>query len=471
MFASYKNPMSKGHKRPGKRFLSVLILSYLCSSASKKSSFLFATAIALATLHTAHAAQCTPGNGGITLPPGFCASVFADNLGHARQLAVAPDGTVYVNTWSGEYYEGIPAPPGGFLIALQDSTGAGHPDRVTRFGPTAAQGNHGGTGIAIYKDGLYAETNDRIVRYQLPKTGGAPVAAAETVVSGLPLGGDHPMHPLMIDAEGHLLVDVGTATNACQPENRVPEVPGADPCRELQTRGGIWRFDANLRNQTFSPASRFATGLRNGEGFATDAEGRIFVTQHGRDQLWDDWPKLYSATQGQELPAEEIVELRPGADYGWPFCYFDNQQQKLVLAPEYGGDGGGKVGVCAAKQAPVAFFPAHWAPDDMKIYDGPMFPAAYQGGILIAFHGSWNRAPGPQGGYNVVFQPMAHGKPSGPFSVFADGFAGGLKQPTDAAFRPAGLAVAPDGALYIADDQKGRVWRVIFRPSAPTKVD
>ncbi len=285
------------------------------------------------TMHAAHAAQCAPDNGGITLPPGFCASVFADTLGHARQLAVAADGTVYVNTWSGDYYEGNPAPPGGFLIALQDSTGTGHADRITRFGPTEAQGNHGGTGIGIYKDGLFAETNDRIVRYQLPKAGGAPTAAPETVVSGLPLGGDHPMHPFMIDAGGTLLVDVGTATNACQPENRVPEVPGANPCRELQTRGGLWRFNANLRNQTFSPASRYATGLRNGEGFASDADGRIFVTQHGRDQLWDDWPRLYSATQGHELPAEEVVELRQGADYGWPFCYFDSQQQKLVLAP------------------------------------------------------------------------------------------------------------------------------------------
>ncbi len=77
--------------------------------------------------------------------------------------------------------------------------------------------------------------------------------------------------------------------------------------------------------------------------------GRLFVTQHGRDQLSQNWPKFYTAEQSADLPAEEIVELEQGADYGWPECYFDGFQKKLVLAPEYGGDGGKKVGVCAEK--------------------------------------------------------------------------------------------------------------------------
>ena len=116
--------------------------------------------------------------------------------------------------------------------------------------------------------------------------------------------------------------------------------------------------------------------------------------------------------------------------------------------------------MCAQKRAPVAAFPAHWAPNDLLIYQGSQFPSAYKDGAFIAFHGSWNRAPGPQGGYNVVFQPLAGGKASGPFVVFADGFAGAIKQPGRAAHRPTGLAVGPDGSLYIADDQGGRIWRV-----------
>ena len=183
-------------------------------------------------------------------------------------MAVAPNGVVYVNTWSGRYYHNAPPPPGGFLIALQDSNGSGHADKIVRFGPTAADGNHGGTGIAIYNGYVYAETNDRIVRYPLPTngTGIAPTAAAQTVVSGLPLTGDHPMHPFAIDAQGNLYVDLGSATNSCQSENRMPDVPGNNPCTELKTRAGTWRYDANRLDQHFSPAERFVTGLRNGEG-------------------------------------------------------------------------------------------------------------------------------------------------------------------------------------------------------------
>src|SRR5208337_1981081 len=159
-------------------------------------------------------------------------------------------------------------------------------------------------------------------------------------------------------------------------------------------------------------------------------------------------------------------ELRQGRDFGWPECYYDDAQNKLVLAPEYGGDGGKAVGVCAQKEAPVAAFPAHWAPNDMLIYQGNQFPSAYKDGAFIAFHGSWNRAPEPQGGYNVVFQPLADGKAAGPFIVFADGFAGPVKEPGRAAFRPSGLAMGPDGALYISEDMHGRIWRVTYHGAA-----
>ena len=405
---------------------------------------------------------CAGDSGGVTTPRGFCATVFADNIGHARQLVVAPNGVVYVNTWSGRYYKNDTPPPGGFLVALKDTKGDGHADVIERFGETIATGGHGGTGIALYKGALFSEINDRIVRYPLTDSEIAPKGEPETVVSGLPLTGDHPMHPFAIDADGDLFVDLGSATNACQDKNRMPESPGIEPCAELETRAGIWRYDANKTDQRFSPAERFATGLRNGEGISFDAAGRIFATRHGRDQLYENWPRLYKPEQGHDLPAEELVRLERGADYGWPECYFDNDQQKLVLAPEYGGDGGKKVGVCAQKQAPVAFFPAHWAPNDMKIYNGSQFPQPYRGGAFIAFHGSWNRAPAPQGGYNVVFQPLADGKASGPFVVFADGFAGAFKDPSRAAHRPSGLAVGPDGALYVSDDRHGRIWRISF---------
>jgi glucose/arabinose dehydrogenase len=414
------------------------------------------------------AAAC-PANADITLPPGFCATVFADNLGHPRHLAVAPDGVVYVNTWSGRYFQNDTPPPGGFLVALKATKGDGHADIVQRFGETMEQGDHGGSGMALYKDGLYAEVNDRIVRYQLKPGEVVPTGTPTTIVSGMPLTGDHPMHPFVIDANGNLYVDMGSATNACQSENRIPQSKGLEPCDELRIRAGTWLYDANKTNQQHSPANRFVTGLRNGEGFSFDAQGRLYATQHGRDQLFENWPNFYSPEQGHEQPAEELVIENKGDDFGWPECYFDDTQQKLVLAPEYGGDGK-QAGVCAQKKAPVAYFPGHWAPNDMLIYNGTQFPRGYRGGAFIAFHGSWNRAPAPQGGYNVVFQPLADGKATGKWVVFADGFAGAYKEPRRAAHRPTGLAVAPDGSLYIADDKGGRIWHVTYSGSPDVQV-
>jgi hypothetical protein len=158
-----------------------------------------------------------------------------------------------------------------------------------------------------------------------------------------------------------------------------------------------------------------------------------------------------------------LLLLARGGDYGWPQCYYDAVQGKLVLAPEYGGDGGKTVGACATKSAPIAAFPAHWAPNAMVRYDKRQFPARYHDGVFIAFHGSWNRAPYPQGGYNVVFQALAADRASGMCEIFADGFAGAVKTPDQAAHRPSGLAVGPDGALFVSDDLRGRIYRIVYR--------
>lgn len=433
-----------------------------------------ALALALSCGGSAFAADapkmCPDEGADLTLPPGFCATIFADNIGHARQMAVAPDGTLYVNTWSGRYYHGAAPHAGGFIVALKDSKGDGKANVIERFGMTPKNGGHGGTGIGLYDGYVYAEETDRIDRYKLNGTAMVPTGARETVLTGMPLGGDHPMHPFIIGPNGALYVDMGSATNACQEENRQLESPGLSPCRELITRGGTWLFDANKLDQRFSPADRYATGIRNGEGFAFDTAGRLYVTQHGRDQLFQNWPKLYTEQEGAELPAEELLHLEKGGNYGWPECYYDQYKHKLMLAPEYGGNGR-TIGVCADRIGPVAAFPGHWAPNGLAIdTTSAMFPKSYRDTAFIAFHGSWNRAPSPQGGYNIVAQPLRDGKAAGAWIVFADGFAGGDKQPGAAKHRPSGVAFAPDGALFVSDDIHGTIYRITYHGSADAPI-
>src|SRR5258708_40031433 len=157
---------------------------------------------------------------GLNLPAGFGAGVFANDFVHHRHMVAAPSGVLYVNTWSGRYYGKDTPHAGGFLVALQDKSGAGKADVMERFGETVQSGGAGGTGIGMYKGAIYAEINDRIVRYSLPAGSTVPSGSADTIVSRLPLGGDHPMHPFIINAEGLMYVDVASATNSCQLKNR-----------------------------------------------------------------------------------------------------------------------------------------------------------------------------------------------------------------------------------------------------------
>src|SRR5215471_9882076 len=153
---------------------------------------------------------CRNDDSGLTLPAGFCATVFAEGIGHARHMVVAPNGVLYVNTWSGRYYGNDTPHSGGFLVALEDKSGSGKAEVTERFGETVESGGKGGTGIGMYKGSIFVEVNDRIVRYPLPAGAIVPSGPGDTIVSGLPLGGDHPMHPFAINAEGAMYVDVAS---------------------------------------------------------------------------------------------------------------------------------------------------------------------------------------------------------------------------------------------------------------------
>lgn len=408
------------------------------------------------------AASCPGGDPGITLPPGFCATIFADSVGAPRHVAVAPNGDVFVTLASKRGPADLTEQGGstngktGAVIALRDTTHDGRADVIQYFG------DRGNTGVGLYGGYVYWDAGSTILRAPLAAGTLKPSGATDTVVMDIPATGDHKARNFLIDSSGTLYLNIGSPSNTCQVKNRTLGSPGIDPCQQLDTRAGIWRFDARKTGQRPTVGNRYVTGLRNGMGIAIDpGTKQMYATQHGRDQLSDNWPKLFTTEQGANEPAEELVQVNQGDDYGWPYCFYSLERKQLVLAPEYGGDGT-KVGRCATKKAPAVAFPAHWAPMSLVFYTGSAFPAKYRGGAFIAFHGSWNRAPLPQAGYRVSFIPFAGGKPTGSYEDFANGFAGGNLQPDRAAHRPVGLAIAPDGAMFITDDKGGRIWRVTY---------
>jgi len=391
-------------------------------------------------------------NAGLKLPEGFSALIFADSLGNARHLDVNSNGDVYVSLSR--------VKNGGGIVCLRDKDKNGKADEIKYFGAFE------GTGIKIHNGYLYFGADTVVVRYKLKEGELVPMVSPEIIAGGFGAQNQHATKPFTFDNAGNIYVTVGAPSNACQVNDRTKGSPGIDPCPILQLHGGIWRFKADVLNQDQArDGYRYATGIRNAVAINwNNTENKLYAVQHGRDQLSQFYPQYYTDEQSAQLPAEEFLLVQDGSDFGWPYCYYDPAQNKKVLAPEYGGDGL-KVGRCSSADDPIMAFPAHLAPNDLLFYTGSMFPEKYKNGAFIAFHGSWNRAPLPQEGYYVVFVPFKGSIPSGKWEVFASGFAGVdvVNSPNDAKHRPCGLAQAPDGSLYVTDDVKGRVYRILYK--------
>ena len=396
-------------------------------------------------------------NGSLRLPDGFGAFVVADTLGPARHIAVRDNGDLYVKI------RRIPKEGGGHgILAMRDTDGDGRVDQTEGFG------DFGGTGIAIHNGYLYASSDTSVYRFQLVEGQLLPKIPGELIVDGFINQGSHATKSITFDEQGHMYVNVGGPSNACQTEARTPGSLGQDPCPQLEWQGGIWQFDANKAGQTQKgDGVHYASGIRNAVALEWSQQlNSLFAVQHGRDQLDQLFPEHFTEEQRVQLPAEEFIQISQGDDFGWPYCYYDGIQNKKMLAPEYGGDGNTQ-GRCEGVKPPIEAFPAHYAPNDLLFYTGDMFPEKYRNGAFIAFHGSWNRAPKRQEGYSVVFIPLLNGVPSGEWEVFAGGFPNlteeeEFKSPNKAKYRPTGLAQGPDGSLYITDDAKGRIWRVVY---------
>lgn len=378
---------------------------------------------------------CDADNGGLTVPAGFCASLFAE-VAAPRHLAVASNGDVFVATQARG--EGI-----GGVIAMRDRNGDGRADTTARFGSAP------GTGIALAADAIYFSPHSEVIRYRWTPGSLVPDDAGTVIVRGMPTGG-HTAKTIALGRSGEIYVDHGSLSNVCVVV-RTARAPGQMPCEELPTRAGIWRYNATRAGQTPAEGERWVAGFRNGMAIAVEpTSGMLWGATHGRDAL-ASWG--FSAEDNAEKPAEEFGMLAKGSDYGWPYCYYDPIAKKKVQAPEYGGDGVVQ-GDCATKTQPVIAFPGHWAPLQLAFNTGAGFGSGYRGGAFLAFRGSWNRAPLPQAGHRIVYIPFAKGKATGAYATFLTGASADIKF--------SGVAMQPDGrAMFVSSDQVGKVWRII----------
>ena len=312
---------------------------------------------------------------------------------------------------------------------------------------------------ALGPDGrVYLGEMSRIVRFDPAPPG--PLISQEVVVDGLPSNRLHPdRHPLtsfLFDADGALLVNVGAGTDQC-----LPAPADGEPCAEREgdrPRAAIWRF-AYLGDGRWSQApSVFARGLRNSMGLVRHTSGAIFQAENGVD-----------LPQADE-PYDAINRVVQDGDYGWPYCLD-------MGVPAAGWISQAKH--CTFVKRPVVLLPPHGAPLDLVYYHGPMFPEL-EGKLLVTLHGY--RATGsrilaldveadgaPKAGDHASFE--AYRRPGGslrartpyrgPGPVALDLTPGwdALKGVRPAG-SPVGLAIAADGAIWVAEDRNGAILRV-----------
>ena len=383
----------------------------------------------------------------IKLPAGFCATVFAESAGPVRHVAVRSNADVFVGVLDQRRQ------PGG-VLAFRDTNKDGHADVEEKFGDAGVHG------VVLSGDSvLYASTASAVLRFHLTDSL-IPHKRVDTVVAGL-AARPIPAHSLAIDLRGNLIVNVGALSDGCVPNDQ-PQTPGKDPCPDLAASGGIWSFRPERPNQTIAEGTRIATGLYNAMALAVNpGDTTIYAVSHGRDGLHDAWPSIYSDVDAATAASEEMIRVTTvRADFGWPYCYYNNLKLTRYVAPEYGGDKQ-RTDRCDRMIQPLIAFPAHWAPMSMLFYTGKMFPASYKAGAFVAFHGSAKRSPLPEEGYEIAFVRLKDGYATD-YVPFATGFAGGILSPQGAEHRAVGMAQGPDGALYVTDDKGGRIWRITY---------
>ncbi len=339
--------------------------------------------------------------GDITLPPGFRIAVYAADVPNARQMALGPPGIVFVGSRAA-----------GRVYAVVDRDGDHQADQVH----VLASGLDDPSGVAFRDGSLYVADVRRILVLRDVARDLARPPKPEVVTSAYPSERHHGWKFIAFGPDGRLYVPVGAPCNVCEP-------PG--PLHATITRLDL----ADPRPEVV------ARGVRNSVGFDFHPEtGELWFTDNGRDMLGDD------------QPPDELNRLtRVGEHFGFPYCHGGD-----IRDPDHNG---GRP--CAGFTPPARPLGPHVAAIGMRFYTGRMFPEKYRGGIFIAEHGSWNRSTPI--GYRVTFVKIEGGRATS-YEPFAEGWLkGGVSTG-----RPADVLVMPDGALLVADDKAGRLYRISY---------
>ncbi len=344
------------------------------------------------------------------VPAGFRVNVFAGGLAHARNMVVAANGDVLLA-------EQRP----GKITLLRDADGDGKAELVQTF----AEGFRTVYGLAIGKDVLYVGDTEGV--WRIPYTPGDVKARAAqermTADGAFGGGGGHSTRNVTLSPDGtKIYVSIGSRGNIAEEEEQRATI------QEFTLDGG-----KAVKQRTF------ASGLRNAVGTAFyPGTSTLYTVVNERDGL------------GDELVPDYLTSVKDGAFYGWPYSYLGQNPQP--------GFAEKKPELVKKAVVPDVLFRSHSAPLGLAFYTGTSFPAEYHGGAFVALHGSWN-ADAPRA-YHVVFVPFKDGKPAAnSYKVFASGFWSGAGRP-EVWGRPAGVAVAKDGSLLIADDGSQTIFRV-----------
>jgi glucose/arabinose dehydrogenase len=378
-----------------------------------------------------------------TADPHFCMIRWATNVPHARGLAIAPNGDLFVAT-------------DGDVTVLYDADGdglSGASERSTFADVPGA--NHG---IWLTATHLYASSSTTVYRWAY--TAGQRTASGdrETVVSGIAPGG-HSTRTLVVDSQNRLYVSIGSAGN-------VDTATGTTP---PANRALIRRYDlTNVPPGGYqvSQGELFASGLRNESGLNLDSQGRLWGTENGRDNLLGD--------DHYDNPAEEVNLFdmaRPGRNYGYPFCWSEGLwTDSLAKGPgtqhlDNDMPGTFTEGACQDSNvvAPPAFsLRAHLAPLDIVEYTGNAYPAEFRGSLFVTSHGSWNRESG-QVGRLILRLRMTNGMPSQVDNFLGESNNGNLREGRWGV-RPVGIRVDASGLLTFTDDLSLTVNKIGYRP-------